>query len=149
MPPASRPPWRGSLPRVVDLPAQPRPRRTATPAGIAAAFLVGAGAALGVLGAWKGAARAPTAAMVDQVPAQRRIDINTATADQLALLPRIGPALAQRIVDDRKARGPFRSPRDLERVKGIGPRTFERLEPLIMVNRTELSRPDRSGTAAR
>jgi competence ComEA-like helix-hairpin-helix protein len=61
----------------------------------------------------------------------RTINVNTAGPAELELLPGIGPALAQRIVDDRAAHGPFRSVNDLDRVKGIGPRTLERLRPLV------------------
>ena len=50
-----------------------------------------------------------------------RVDLNRADADELASLPRIGPALARRIVADREANGPFRSLEDLDRVRGVGP----------------------------
>ncbi len=63
----------------------------------------------------------------------RRVDLNAATADELARLPEIGPALAARIVADRAARGPFRLPQDLERVPGIGPRTRQALEPYLTI----------------
>lgn len=49
------------------------------------------------------------------------IDINTATAEQLTSLYRIGPKLAANIVADRQLRGPFRSVDELDRVRGIGP----------------------------
>lgn len=62
---------------------------------------------------------------------ERLVNINTASAAELELLPGIGPALAQRILDYRTAHGPFRSLADLDRVKGIGPRTLERLRPKI------------------
>ena len=60
-----------------------------------------------------------------------RININTASADELDLLPHIGPVLAQRIIDDRQTNGPFRSVADIQRVRGIGPRTAEKLEDLV------------------
>lgn len=50
-----------------------------------------------------------------------RIDINTASAVELTLLPGIGPRLADRIVEDRERNGPFRSLDDLQRVRGVGP----------------------------
>ncbi len=59
----------------------------------------------------------------------RLIDINSATQAQLELLPRIGPALAQRIIEERTRNGPFRSLSDLERVRGIGEKTVEALSP--------------------
>jgi len=61
------------------------------------------------------------------------IDINTATGAELELLPGIGPALAQRIIDHRREHGPFRRVEDLDDVKGIGPRTLEKLRPLVRV----------------
>jgi competence protein ComEA len=64
----------------------------------------------------------------------RRININTASVAELEVLPGIGPALARRIVDDRTASGPFASLDHLDRVKGIGPRTIEKLRPLATTN---------------
>ena len=60
-----------------------------------------------------------------------RLDLNTATWVELAQLDGVGEALAQRIVDERAANGPFRSVNDLDRVKGIGPKTLERLRPFL------------------
>ncbi|MEM7629362.1 MAG: DUF655 domain-containing protein [Planctomycetota bacterium] len=65
--------------------------------------------------------------------AGKRIHINAATVAQLELLPRIGPVIAQRIIDERDSKGPFTSLDDLQqRVAGIGPKTAERLAPLIV-----------------
>ena len=58
-----------------------------------------------------------------------KINLNTASTTELDLLPRIGPTLAARIVEDREANGPFGSLDDLQRVAGIGPRTVERITP--------------------
>jgi len=55
------------------------------------------------------------------------LDLNAATPAQLTCAPGIGPALAERIVTDRTAHGPFREVQDLERVRGIGPRLVQRL----------------------
>lgn len=63
-----------------------------------------------------------------------KININTASAAELELLPQIGPALAKRITDYRTLYGPFRSIADLDKVKGIGPKTLEKIGPLITVN---------------
>jgi competence ComEA-like helix-hairpin-helix protein len=63
--------------------------------------------------------------------APSRIDLDRADAKELERLPGIGPALARRIVVDRAARGPFRAPQALLRVKGIGPRTLERIRPYL------------------
>lgn len=61
------------------------------------------------------------------------ININTATAAQLETLPRIGPAMAQRIVEYREANGPFKTIEELQNVPGIGPATFNGLKDLITV----------------
>lgn len=66
-------------------------------------------------------------------PTKTTININTATAAELELLPGIGPALAQRIIDHRREHGAFRRVEDLDDVKGIGPRTLEKLRPLVRV----------------
>ncbi|MFK7930718.1 MAG: ComEA family DNA-binding protein [Myxococcota bacterium] len=57
-----------------------------------------------------------------------RIDVNTATAAEIAELDGIGPTVAKRVVAERKARGRFSSARDLGRVKGLGPATVAKLE---------------------
>lgn len=58
----------------------------------------------------------------------RPIDLNTDPADVLQLLPNVGPKLAQAIVSNRLANGPFDSLDDLQRVSGIGPRTVIAIE---------------------
>ena len=62
------------------------------------------------------------------------VNINTATLDQLQMLPRVGPALAGRIVDFREANGEFRTVDEIVAVKGIGERSFENLEPFIVTS---------------
>jgi competence protein ComEA len=59
------------------------------------------------------------------------VDLNSATAAELDLLPGIGPATAQAIVDHREANGPFASVDDLEAVRGIGPAKLEAIRPLV------------------
>lgn len=59
-----------------------------------------------------------------------RVNINTADADELQLLPGVGPSIAKRIVDARAA-GPFESPADLARVNGIGEKIIARMTPYI------------------
>jgi competence ComEA-like helix-hairpin-helix protein len=62
-----------------------------------------------------------------------RIDINAASAAELALLPGLGPGLAQRIVEDRRVNGAFGSVDELDRVSGIGPAIVERVRPYALV----------------
>lgn len=63
-----------------------------------------------------------------------KIDLNTATVDELMTLKRIGPKYAQRIVEYRKQAGPFTKPEDIVNVKGIGPKTWELNKDRIIVN---------------
>lgn len=63
----------------------------------------------------------------------RVINLNTASGAELELLPGIGPALAARILEYRKEHGRFRSVDELDNVKGIGPRTLEKLRPLVTI----------------
>lgn len=60
-----------------------------------------------------------------------KVNINTATEDQLMALPTVGPAKAERIVAWRKKNGAFKRTADLRRVKGFGYKTFKRLEPFL------------------
>lgn len=62
-----------------------------------------------------------------------KINLNLAGAAELDTLPGIGPVLAGRIVAYRDEHGPFASVRDLLNVSGIGPKTFESIEPLVTV----------------
>lgn len=65
---------------------------------------------------------------------EKAVNINTATVEELQLLPRVGPALAQRIVAFREAQGPFKTPEELMRVKGVGENTFALLKPYLVTS---------------
>lgn len=95
-------------------------------------------------GTWRVAdASPPTSAFTASTPDEQhpvkksakelagKLNLNTATEEQLMLLPTIGPAKAERIVIWRKKNGGFRRIADLRRVKGIGYKTFKRLEPFL------------------
>ena len=56
----------------------------------------------------------------DQASGKLLINVNTASVDELVLLPGIGPATAKRIVEYREEHGPFRRIEDLMNVRGIG-----------------------------
>lgn len=62
-----------------------------------------------------------------------RININTADASELESLPRIGPKIAQRIIDYRKENDNFKTIEELKNVKGIGPKTFKHLREFITI----------------
>jgi competence ComEA-like helix-hairpin-helix protein len=64
-------------------------------------------------------------------PDEGPVDINRASAAELAQLPGVGPALAQRILDERQRRGPFESLEALRRVAGIGPKKLAALRDLV------------------
>ena len=83
----------------------------------------GAGTGGGGAGTGGGAADGPAG----------KININTATAEELAELPRVGPVLAGRIVEFREQHGPYGQPSDLDAVPGIGPVMLETLVELVTV----------------
>lgn len=59
------------------------------------------------------------------------ININTAGVDELMKLPRVGPKIAQRIIDYREKHGKFKKLEDLMKVSGIGEKTFQGFEGMI------------------
>lgn len=61
------------------------------------------------------------------------ININSADITMLKEIKGIGDALALRIVEDRRVNGPYWKAEDLQRVKGVGPKTFEKMRPMICV----------------
>ncbi|MCP5049119.1 MAG: helix-hairpin-helix domain-containing protein [bacterium] len=61
------------------------------------------------------------------------INVNTAGADELRKLPRIGPKMSQRIIDYREKNGNFKRIQDLMKVTGIGEKTFKGFEDMITV----------------
>lgn len=63
-----------------------------------------------------------------------KVNLNTSTQQELEQLPRIGPAMARRIIAYRTAYGPFRTKDDLLNVKGIGEKTLERLKDRITLD---------------
>jgi competence protein ComEA len=88
----------------------------------------------------RGPGPAPAATAPGRLPATirltlgLRLDLNRATAAELRALPRIGPGLSRRIVDDRRRRGPFSRVEELARVRGIGPATVRAVRELVQVS---------------
>lgn len=62
-----------------------------------------------------------------------KVNINTATVEQLTTLPGVGPKLAARIVEYRHKSGTFRSPQELMNVKGVGEKNFAKIEAWLSV----------------
>ena len=101
-------------------------------------------AAIGLLvlamgGTWHLAAASPTIAPPSPAPVVTtgkkaiagKLNLNTATEEQLMMLPTVGPAKAERIVIWRKKNGGFKRTADLRRVKGFGFKTYKRLAPFL------------------
>lgn len=88
----------------------------------------GAGATTGT-GATTGAGTAGqgAAGQAGSAPSSARVNVNTATEEELQQLPGVGPSTAAKIVEDRAKNGPFASVDDLMRVSGIGEKKLERL----------------------
>lgn len=121
--------------RDVALPPEPPIRSEQTPIGAIApealaSYLASANrSAIGGQGASvarPGGRRRPRGA--DPPTPRPPIDVESASAAELERLPRIGPTLARRIVEDRAARGPFGSLDGLQRVRGVGPAMARRLQ---------------------
>jgi len=94
-------------------------------------------------------------AMAADDPATGVVNINTAGSEQLQLLPRVGPALADRIIEFRETNGLFASIDELVAVKGIGETSLVRLEPYIstsgattLESKVRLPRSSASGSPA-
>lgn len=97
---------------------------------------------LGLLSLWPRLAPASSPVRVSQDPApispltpgpaglaeiREKVNLNTASQAELESLPRVGPALAERIIQGR----PYRSLEDLDKVRGIGPALLDQLRPLV------------------
>jgi competence protein ComEA len=63
-----------------------------------------------------------------------KVDLNAAGTNELAQVPNVGPATAAAIVKHREEHGPFRSVDELTAVKGIGPKTLEKVGPYFAVS---------------
>jgi comEA protein len=64
---------------------------------------------------------------------EKIVDLNSASASQLELLPQIGPVLSQRIINYRNTKGKFKKIEDLLKVPGIGPKTFDKIKEFVAV----------------
>jgi comEA protein len=73
---------------------------------------------------------APVTALAQQggTPSNEKVNLNTATLEQLQTLPGVGPAIAKNIVDYRTKVGKFAKIEDILNVKGIGEKKFQRMK---------------------
>lgn len=98
------------------------------------------------------AARAPrgssSAAAKGSAAEPLTIDVDVAAAIELNRLPRIGPVLAARIVNDREANGPFGSLVELQRVSGVGPKLAETIRPYVTFSGRPRPKDDHPTTRA-
>src|SRR5437899_564481 len=118
--------------------SQPSPPAT-WPLGvqIALGFLITASLFF-LLGRWTHAgSTSPPPAFAAQEQPRPGLDLNLATKSELRLIPGIGDALAQRIVEHRERNGDFRSVEDLRKISGIGPKTLERIRHQLFVTPAE------------
>jgi competence protein ComEA len=68
---------------------------------------------------------------------QKKINLNTASAEELVQIKGIGNQYAQRIIEYREKNGPFNQVEDIMNIKGIGSKTFESIKGSIMVELSE------------
>lgn len=101
---------------------------------IAAAVLLGAALAFGGWYLWR-ATTSPGLIELERtepVSSKLVVNVNTAEAAELMLLPEIGKIMAAKIVEERLANGPFRHPKEFGlRIKGIGPKTLPKVTPFL------------------
>jgi len=72
-------------------------------------------------------------AQTDSGHAISRVNINTASKETLLSIPRIGPVLAQKIIDYRHKNGHFKVIHELTNIDGIGEKTLEKIKPYVSV----------------
>jgi len=78
----------------------------------------------------------PVVLAANKKPPAAPINLNTATSDELQQVPGIGPVTAEKILQMRKAYGPFKSVDDLRAIKGIGPKRLEKMRKYLTVGKT-------------
>ncbi len=132
------PPMAPPVPTPEDIAPSQTPQSTLGLTRADRALLAGGGLVIGLLlvahairmGGW-----GLSPVLIDDLPPRQydyRLDINRASWVEWMQLDGIGEVTARRIVDERDTNGPFDSVDDLIRVRGIGPRTLEKLRPQLI-----------------
>jgi len=85
----------------------------------------------------------PAAASISHPQNEERININTATTEELQRLPGVGPALASRIVERRRRRGLVNRPQDVVIVRGMSAKVYRWITHLIRWNLSSAPDPVR------
>jgi competence protein ComEA len=81
------------------------------------------------------------ASAVEQAAEGGVVNINTATVEQLQMLPGVGEVRARAILSERKDRGGFKSVDDLREVKGVGDSLLERMRPFVTLKGKTTAQP--------
>ena len=113
-----------------------RPASSTWPIGVQIALgLLVTASVFFLLGRWSQESQRQQPEVIETIgPA---LDLNRATRAELRLIPGLGDALAQRVIDHRERNGPFKSVSELRQVAGIGPKTLDRLRHYFFVSREE------------
>ncbi len=74
-------------------------------------------------------------------PPAKPVNINTATSEELQLVPGIGPATAEKILQMRKSYGAFKSVDDLLAIRGLGPKRLEKMRKYLTVGKPAATKP--------
>jgi competence protein ComEA len=82
-----------------------------------------------------GLALAPTAALAQKAkaPSTEKVNLNSASAEQLQTLPGVGPAMAKKILELRAKNGKFTKVEDILTIKGIGEKKFQKMKDRLVV----------------
>jgi competence protein ComEA len=91
--------------------------------------------------------------LATMLPAKKKppgapVNLNTADSEQLQLVPGIGPATADKILQMRKSYGAFKSVDDLLAIRGIGPKRLEKMRKYLTVGRSPSVKPNAGANPA-
>ncbi len=82
----------------------------------------------------------PLLAQADSKAKVKKVNINTASLEQLQELPRIGIKVAQRIIDFRMKNGKFKKIEEIMKVRGVGEKVFKQIKDLITVGNVKVKK---------